>query len=415
MALAPEQQAQYDSLIGAGASESAAMAAAQLVPVKSSSKTTNGADNSDFISTLQNKLLGQAGAISSEDTKIEKTIQSAISGVQKSAESSALAIESKYDREKGYTAEAGQERLTSFMEAGRGFATNTAALRQINEETDKSLKDLEQRKQELILQGNSAAAGQVATLELQALEFRQKAQQTAFTNLLGIANFGLSVQAQKDQTTQFERKMQFDESSAMSNIALQYGLDVKPGETLTSMYSRATKDMGANSPAALAMKSALSTINRNNAEIAKIQADAAASKSLNATDQETLARAIAARPDATGALLANIKDGTTQSNILLRSEEIKFNDAAVSDKSDGTSKSDSKNAVLSRQDLSASQKAIAIKQIESVYGADAAQPQGKEVYGLPQTAWGGYKGYANTVDSALSWIFGVQSNPPFTE
>ena len=340
--------------------------------------TTNGADNTAFIQTLQQKLLGAAGAISSEDTNIEKTIQSAITGVKEATAAGAKAVETKFDRLAGYEAEAGQQRKTAFLEAGRGFATNNAVLAQVNEQTDRNLKDLEQRKQELILQGNAAGAAQIAGLELQSLEFRQRAQQTAFSNLLGIANFGLSVQAQRDQSKQFERKMQFDESSAMSNIALQYGLDVKPGETLTSMYSRATQDMGVNSPAAISIKSALSEINRNNAEIAKINADVAANKTLGATDQETLARAIAARPDATGALLANIKDSTIQSNILLRSEQIKFNDAAVSDKADGTSKSDSKNAVLSRQDLSASQKSIAIKEIESVYGEEAAQPATKK-------------------------------------
>lgn len=378
-------------------------------------RTSNGSDNSAFISTLQNKLLGQAGAVSSEDTNIEKTIQKAITGVKDSASFGAQAIESKYDREIGYAREAGQDKVTAFMEAGRGFAVNNAALRQVTEETDKTLKDLEQRKQELILQGNAAAAGQVASLELQALEFKQRAQQTAFTNLLGIANFGLSAQGQADQRAQFNRRMNFDENSAMSNIALQYGLEVKPGETLKDLYSRASRDMGAESPAAMAIKETMSNINRNNAEIARIKQDMVnnQNKALSTTDQETLAQAIAARPDAAGALLAGVKDVNAQSAILLRSEAIKFNDAAIRDKADGTSKADSKNAIISREDLSPGQKSIALKELESVYGADTEQPQGKAAYGLPQTAWGGYKGYANSVDSALSWIFGVQPNNPF--
>lgn len=336
------------------------------------SSTSSSSNNGDaFMQQLQQSLLSQSGIISSSNTAMEDKINEAISGIQSGAKSNAAAITSQYDRNKGYTAEAGAQKQTSFQEAQRGYATNTAALKQISDDTTKQLNDLEQRKQELILQGNATAAGQVSEIQLQAIQFRQQAQQQVFTNLLGMANFGLQKQQQQAQQDQFNRTMQFNESSAMSQIALQYGLNTQPGETLTSLYSRATKDMGANSPAALALKQAKSTIDANNAQIAKINSDINANKALSGSDIDILANSYLA---AGAGALSNVKDSVSLGKVIARAGEIKAMDLVSSDKNAGTSKLDSRNGIINSS-LSAPEKTAALNVLDKVYGLDSAQPK----------------------------------------
>jgi hypothetical protein len=370
----------------------------------------------EFIKQLQGKLLGQSDIISSQNTKLESKIQEAIQGVQTGQQAGEKVITSQFDRAIGQATQEGEIRKTGMLESQRGFASNTAALDKLNTDTQTQLKDLEQRKQELILQGQAAAAGQVSQLQMQAIQFQQQAQQQVFSNLLGMASFGLSAQQQRQQQSQFEARLNFDENSAMSNIALQYGLELQPGEDLKALYSRATKDMGANSPAALAIKEAQSTINRNNAEIARIQADAAKSGKVDDVDMEVIANAIAAQPAYASALLANVTDVSQQARILEMADNKTFVSTAKAARDNGDSKSDAKNEILSRTDISASQKATGLKALEEVYGPDSQQSQRQGSgfsSGLPQGIAGAYKGYANSVEAALSYIFGIQPNAPF--
>lgn len=164
--------------------------AAERAAAGGSSAATNSGTN-DFLSTLKEKLLGQAGAISSEDTNIEKKIQDAIGAVNTGKDASKQYIESTFGRQIEEAKTLGEKEVTSFAEAGRGFAVNTAATRAISDNAEKRVKDLEQRKQELILMGDSQAAGQISGLIMKELEFEQQARIQNFSNMLNIGNFAL--------------------------------------------------------------------------------------------------------------------------------------------------------------------------------------------------------------------------------
>lgn len=342
---------------------------AVVKPAGSASTTTGGGDA--FLDTLKSRLLASSGAVSSESTNLEKSISDAIAGVKSGNAASGAAIESKYNREIGYAADAGAQKMTSFQESTRGFATNTATLKQLQSDTDKNLKDLEQRKQELILQGDANAASQVAGLQMKAIEFRQQAAQQVFSNLLGMANFGVSVHGQEIQQSQFDQKMKFDTNAAMSDIALKYGLNVKPGETMESLYGRAAKDMGKDSPAALAIRQAKSEIDKNNAQIREISVQ---NKPLTGDNLDLLADAY----NSGGAgVLAGLKDPTQQAAVIQRAGQREYNNAISQDKTKGTSKQDAKNKFLNNTALSASQKAAGISAVDKLYGPDSEQPAPK--------------------------------------
>jgi hypothetical protein len=204
--------------------------------------TATDIGNDAFIQEMQSQLTAQSGAISSSNTNIESKIAEAIKGVQTANKSSAKGIESSYNRQIGETRETGSFQFLGAQEQRRGFATNVGVLKKINEDTDKNIRDLEQRKQELILQGDSATAEKVAAMQMKALEFKQEAEQNVFSNLLQMSNFGLSVGQFGLAKKQEERQQQgqdFVEKQAISNIALEFGIPVQEGDTIDTIAARA--------------------------------------------------------------------------------------------------------------------------------------------------------------------------------
>lgn len=356
------------------------------------------ASNTDFTQQLQQKLLGQSGIISSDSTQLESKINAAITNVNKSADASGQAITSNYNRQEDYAKTAGANQLTSAQEAQRGFATNTAALKQLTDNTTKQVNDLEQRKQELILQGEASAASQVSQLQMQAIQFHQQAQQQVFTNLLGMGNFGLqSQQVQNSTNTQ-----QLQQQQAMSDIALKYGLTPGPNETLQSLYSRATTDMGANSPAALAIKQAQSQIQTNNAQTAKAYADIETNKN-NPLDAASITALGAEWNRNPANILQTVKNSGQLGQIVQAAATQQSSNMTIAinqDKTAGIDKATAIQKLTSNSNLSASQQADGLAKIEATYGPDSEQPAQGSPATLPGIA-SGYNNLFKNVDAGL--------------
>jgi hypothetical protein len=357
MALTPKQQAQYDSLINAGASKESAMGAASLVPDKAQP------DTSDFTSQLQQKLLDQSGIISSDNTKLESKIADAITGVQQGAKDSAKVVASQYDRQKAVVADQGQSQMTSAQESQRGYATNTAALKQLSDNTNKQLNDLEQRKQELILQGNAAAAQQVSSLQVQAIQFHQQAQQQVFANLLGIGNYAQQSQQIKNQADQFKATMDFQSNQAISGIALKYGLSISPGETLDSITTKAMPF--ASQEEKLQLDQLRTQIDANRATTAKALADAKAGTTLNTAQIDALALAYNSGGQA---VLAGVKDPVLQASVINRAATMQGENLVQSAHDAGDDKDTARDDIISNAALNASVKASALSALDKVYG-----------------------------------------------
>jgi len=204
----------------------------QTNPQPESNLQTGGSSN--FLKTIQDKLLGQSGVVSSTTSELEGRLNNAISGVETATEAGAAKIESEFGRELDFRKGVAGQAVTAGRAAGSGGVLNLSALRALTETTDKSLKDLEQRKQELILQNNATGAAKVAELEFSAIEFQQKAQQQTFSNLLGMANFGI----QSAQEKRLSEQQTFAEQQSINNIALEFGLD-PTGKTFNEITQEA--------------------------------------------------------------------------------------------------------------------------------------------------------------------------------
>lgn len=223
------------------------------------------------IERVTSRLLEQSDLISSEDTGIEEALGEAREQITIGQEAGAKRIESVFGREITGVREAGARRLTSFQEAQRGFGVNRAALQQIREATERSVGDLETRREEAILAGESAAAGQMSVLIIKELEFEQQARQQAFTNLLSIGGFGLQQQVGE----RAERQLNFVEEQAKSSIALEFGVEINEGDSITDIINRAKPNADVKRLKELDLLSA--QINNMNiqAERARVEIDAA--------------------------------------------------------------------------------------------------------------------------------------------
>lgn len=354
-----------------------------------------------FISTLRDTLTSQSGAISSADSNIESKINEAIAGVSKSNEASKAATASAFNRNIGYQQDKNISSEATFTESQRGFATNTAAFRSLVDYNRKAINDLEQRKQELLMQGDSAAASKIADLTLSKLDFENKAAQQTFTNLLSLGSFSL----QQKGVEQAAKAQNFTESQAISGIALKYGIAVEAGDTIDTITKKAAPFASAEEK--LAMDATRATINEKNASAAKALSDLKANTPLDATSLEALARAYISNP---GAVSGVVKTTAQLGQILSKVGEVTMadlNKQIETNKANGGSKSDDINAVNKNTNLSPQQKADALTKIEAVYGPDSEQKTTSG--GLPEFTGNVAKGTYDVSSSILNWLSGTNN------
>ena len=232
------------------------------------SGTPASSDSGFDFGTLSTMMQNEIGYMTSSLNTVDSISQKAITGTQAAADDNAKALESKYSRDHDYMLNDLTNQRTSIVEQGRGSAFSATALNAVDEKITKSLRDLDQRKNELILQGNSAAASKIADLQIKQIEFRQQAHQQVFANLLSMGNYGI----QKKQLVMQQNAQNFQENQAVSQIALKYGIKLTPGMNLAQATAAAWST--ASDEQKLDMRKKLADINLVNAQASKFAADA---------------------------------------------------------------------------------------------------------------------------------------------
>lgn len=225
--------------------------------VTGASKVPTGTDIAT--NALTEKLMSSAEAISSLSTGAEKAIEEQIAGTKLATQKGSEAIGSAFEREKGYVAQKGEATLTAQAEGERGYGRVLGAYRELVGNTDKEIKDLEQRKQELILQNDVAGIREVNSLITSSLKFKQDAMQSTFSNLLNVGQFQLQKDAQTTAATQFKQSFdlqkeqnKFTQDNLMADLALKYGVTVLPGDTVQSVAKRAAPNASKEQQARIA-------------------------------------------------------------------------------------------------------------------------------------------------------------------
>jgi len=195
-----------------------------------------------FLTQIKQELINAQGISSSADAEYKTLMNQAIETTKSGAEAGAAAVTTQYDRLKGYQSEENARAMEAAVETQRGFATNTALLTTIKETGERSINDLEQRKQELIMSGNANAASKISDLQVKTAEAMMENRQKVFSNLISMAGVGIQASSLGIQRAQVEQsKYQFDvqQRNQLGEIALQYGVEMNPGDTYEAVIARA--------------------------------------------------------------------------------------------------------------------------------------------------------------------------------
>ena len=189
-------------------------------------ENNNIVDN-EFVDALKERALSGGEAVSSSGDQIQSLITESQEDIKSAAEKREAGTEASFERQRIEARETGATTKTAFLESRRGFGTSIAMLERINQQTDKSLKDLDLREKEALAIGSMEDASQLRQLKLQALAFQQQSEQQTFQNLLSVSQF----QLQQKGDARAEKAQSFQERSSLAQIGLEFGIEITEGET----------------------------------------------------------------------------------------------------------------------------------------------------------------------------------------
>lgn len=258
----------------------------KLVEPKGGSTGTSGAslDSTDsFLSGLRDQMQSLVSSHQSEDD-LKSLFSDAISGIKSGTEASKQSLDLQYGHKEDVQSKQNAQQLMTAEAGQRGFATNTALLKQIQDSGKEAINNLEDQKQSLILQGQAAAAGQIAGLQVQQAQLQLQQRNQLFSNLVslaGVAGQQSQLNISRQQLGLQQQQAENDLASKMGTIALQYGIEVKPGDDIGSVVNRAASNSKALFDYGLQDAAAGLTLKSAQAQLYRAQAAAAGRSNLD--------------------------------------------------------------------------------------------------------------------------------------
>lgn len=157
------------------------------MPDNTDTKTaiTNLANSGIDIDTLTKRMITDAGTISSSQGDIENYMSQAVNSREASRVASNTAVNESYGREGDYSLQKLVAQRDDTRRTG-GTDLSLYATSYLDKEIEKSLRDLDSRKQEAISANDAAAFKDISDLQVKALQFRQDAMKDHFNRLTGI-------------------------------------------------------------------------------------------------------------------------------------------------------------------------------------------------------------------------------------
>ena len=184
----------------------------------------NNTINDSVMSNVEKALFASADLVSSGDSGLESAIQNSIQAVKQGQEASAGRINRTFNDLEQSAIKTGVSSTVNANESRRGFATQTAVLRNILDTTNEELKGLRTQREELLLAGEAEAASQISGLMVKQAEARQQAMQQSFSNMLQLGQYeqgNQQLQLQRDQFKQQVKRDIFDQDQAKLQNGIQ--------------------------------------------------------------------------------------------------------------------------------------------------------------------------------------------------
>lgn len=198
-------------------------------------KASTGDTSSKILDMLASRLTEQGKSISSSSSSnLQSSIQDAINSTQRAGDMSSEALRIEGARELGFAQDRASATITGALEGQTGYARQVAALGELAQTTEKSVRDLDQRYKQLILQNDAATAQRVAELGIKKLEFQQQQEQNFYSNIFALGNLQEQALSRQQQNEQFwaekeQKDNQFVIQMATSNYQFErnYGLSLQ--------------------------------------------------------------------------------------------------------------------------------------------------------------------------------------------
>lgn len=216
-------------------SETVTRAKAQLERAKQNGSAPSAPESkpNPLIEALTERLTKQGKGISTSSTSsLQDSINEAISSTQQAGDLTTQRLQSERGREVAYAQDRAGATITGALEERTGYATQVAALRELTETTEKSIRDLDKRYQEAILANDSETARTIAGLKVQKLQFQVEQEQNFFQNLLGVGNLSEQQQAREQANQRFyvetqQKERQFMQEMEQSKYQFEKNLGVQ--------------------------------------------------------------------------------------------------------------------------------------------------------------------------------------------
>jgi hypothetical protein len=213
-----------------------ANAAANAAGVTGVSSTGNKPTlpNNTLLEEMVKRLSKQGEGVStSASSELQTAIQNSITATEQAGALTAQRLESERGREVGFLRDRGQAQFTGALEERRGYATQVAALRELTETTEKSVRDLDARYNEALMANDANTIAEVSKLRISALEYKQKQEQDFFSNVMSVANLQQSAidsvmrreefwSGQEQQERQFVMSLANSKYEFEQNMSMQY-------------------------------------------------------------------------------------------------------------------------------------------------------------------------------------------------
>lgn len=217
-------------------------------PAPTGGATPEVGEEDPLLSELTDRLMGQSDIVRSGTDRIEDAFEEARQEVRTAYDATQEKTESEFASLREEVESKARQETQTFKESRRGFATNTALLKDMRETHDKKINELSKQEQQAYAQGRADQAERLADLKLKEIEFEQEAEQQIFNNMLQEMTVGFELdQRERDvQRLDMERqkllqdqsRINVEEKMFMTELASQHGVSVDDDDDFNTLTKK---------------------------------------------------------------------------------------------------------------------------------------------------------------------------------
>lgn len=233
--------------------ETASQTVARIKAARSAAPATTEKTVNPVMEALTERVIQQGKGIStSSSSNLQDSINEAIAGTREAGRLTSERLESERSRELDFAKDRASATFRRASDSSRGYATQTAAFRELTDTTEKSIRDLDKRYSESIMMNDANTAAQISGLIMQKETFLMQQEQNYYQNLFASAGLQLQQNAQEQSKEEFSANFELQKTKLnleedifvhskekdISALAAQFGIVIGEGDTLSDIANK---------------------------------------------------------------------------------------------------------------------------------------------------------------------------------